>query len=138
MTSFILACAERCPSNPSDHELSHNILQMQDLLGIQWLALIEEPQRATLNQLLHDAASAPSKAVSAAPLPADRAASSQWIARSPVAVKLRLFCLPYAGGISENVFARQAFALTHSHSPKVDFCIFGKPTKVPSCMRTFK
>ena len=31
---------------------------------------------------------------------------SQWISPAPVSVKMRLFCLPYAGGISENVFSR--------------------------------
>ena len=33
---------------------------------------------------------------------------STWIAPSPVSVRMRLFCLPYAGGVSENVFARYA------------------------------
>ena len=31
---------------------------------------------------------------------------AQWIARAPVTIKMRLFCLPYAGGVSENVFGR--------------------------------
>jgi hypothetical protein len=30
----------------------------------------------------------------------------RWISPTPFSVKLRLFCLPYAGGVSENVFAR--------------------------------
>ena len=34
------------------------------------------------------------------------ATGSLWISPSPVTVKLRLFCLPYAGGVSENVYAR--------------------------------
>ncbi len=29
-----------------------------------------------------------------------------WISPAPVSVKMRLFCIPYAGGVSENVFAR--------------------------------
>ena len=37
---------------------------------------------------------------------ATAASGSLWIAPCPVSVKLRLFCLPYAGGVSENVFAR--------------------------------
>lgn len=34
------------------------------------------------------------------------AAAELWIARAPITIKLRLFCLPYAGGVSENVFGR--------------------------------
>lgn len=29
-----------------------------------------------------------------------------WIARAPITIKMRLFCLPYAGGVSENIFGR--------------------------------
>lgn len=29
-----------------------------------------------------------------------------WISPAPVSVKMRLFCIPYAGGVSENVYAR--------------------------------
>ena len=29
-----------------------------------------------------------------------------WVSPAPVSIKMRLFCLPYAGGVSENVFAR--------------------------------
>ena len=29
-----------------------------------------------------------------------------WISPAPISVKMRLFCIPYAGGVSENVFAR--------------------------------
>lgn len=29
-----------------------------------------------------------------------------WISPAPVTVKMRLFCIPYAGGVSENVFGR--------------------------------
>ena len=32
-----------------------------------------------------------------------------WISPSPVTVKQRIFCLPYAGGVSENIYARYAF-----------------------------
>lgn len=35
----------------------------------------------------------------------------QWIARAPISIKMRLFCLPYAGGVSENVFGRYAALL---------------------------
>eukprot|EP00887_Chlorella_sp_A99_P003340 scaffold26.g3340.t1 len=39
---------------------------------------------------------------------------SLWIAPAPVSVKMRLFCLPYAGGVSENVFGRWATLLPAS------------------------
>jgi hypothetical protein len=38
-----------------------------------------------------------------------RGGGASWIARAPISIKLRLFCLPYAGGVSENVFGRWAF-----------------------------
>jgi hypothetical protein len=34
------------------------------------------------------------------------AAGPPWVSPAPVSVKVRIFCLPYAGGVSENVFAR--------------------------------
>ena len=89
-----------------------NTLHVQDLLGVQSLALIEDPQRATLGQLMQDAAAARNKDPSSTlALPPQSNTSSQWIARAPITIKLRLFCLPYAGGVSENVFARQVSKL---------------------------
>lgn len=35
-----------------------------------------------------------------------KASDSLWISPSPFTVKMRVFCIPYAGGVSENVFAR--------------------------------
>ena len=37
---------------------------------------------------------------------------ARWVAPAPFTVKMRLFCLPYAGGVSENVFARCALTRT--------------------------
>lgn len=31
---------------------------------------------------------------------------AEWICRAPITIKMRLYCLPYAGGVSENVFGR--------------------------------
>ena len=42
-----------------------------------------------------------------------------WISPAPVSVKMRLFCLPYAGGVSENVFARWDGKETYSSSPQL-------------------
>lgn len=65
--------------------------------------LIEDPEGATISRLVAEAASA---AGSGAASQASGSWGSLWISPSPVAVKLRLYCLPYAGGVSENVFAR--------------------------------
>lgn len=32
--------------------------------------------------------------------------TSLWISPTPVTIRLRIFCLPYAGGVSANVFSR--------------------------------
>lgn len=32
--------------------------------------------------------------------------SPLWISPAPISIKMRLFCIPYAGGVSENIFAR--------------------------------
>lgn len=73
---------------------------LQDRFGVTSTTLVEDPEGVTIKQLLHDAIQHQNhKGASAMP-------GSQWVAPTPVSVKLRLFCLPYAGGISENVFAR--------------------------------
>ena len=78
---------------------------LQERLGLELTSLIEDPQSASVRMIAAEAhamlASGP-VGVSTAPLEP----WSTWIAPSPVSVKLRLFCLPYAGGVSENVFAR--------------------------------
>jgi len=50
-----------------------------------------------------EAAAAPAAALALAPPPP---AWSAWIAPAPASVRLRLFCLPYAGGVSEAVFGK--------------------------------
>lgn len=32
--------------------------------------------------------------------------AARWVAPAPRSIRMRLFCLPYAGGVSENVFGR--------------------------------
>ena len=41
---------------------------------------------------------------------------ARWVAPAPFTIKMRLFCLPYAGGVSENVFARCALS---AHRPEL-------------------
>jgi len=77
----------------------------QERLGLELTSLIEDPQSASVRMIAAEA-----HAIQASG-PASGSVSpsepwSTWIAPSPVSVKLRLFCLPYAGGVSENVFAR--------------------------------
>ena len=78
-------------------------------------SLMEDPQGATIKTLAAEAAAALSTSSAAAPTAAaaasEQALSSPWIAPAPSLIKLRLFCLPYAGGVSDNVFARQGRAL---------------------------
>ena len=58
-----------------------------------------------------DSAAATGQLVTAAPV---KAAGHLWISPAPFSVKMRLFCLPYAGGVSENVFGRWAQMLPAS------------------------
>ena len=67
--------------------------------------LLENPEGATLSQLAAEAARAAPENSGAAAAPAP---GSLWIAPAPAPVRMRLFCLPYAGGVSENVYARRA------------------------------
>lgn len=77
---------------------------MQEELGLELASLIEDPQNTSVRVI---AAEAFAKLASGAAGPAAAAETrSVWISPAPVTVKLRLFCLPYAGGISENVYSR--------------------------------
>lgn len=85
---------------------------MQDSLGVEVTSLIEDPASVTISSIAKEAwqriKSSPSGSASLAQSSssAEAAASQSWIARAPVQIKMRLFCLPYAGGVSENVFGR--------------------------------
>ena len=82
----------------------------QELTGVVLTGMVEDPEGATIRKLAAEAAAAlagpGATAPEAAAGPTERGQSSLWIAPAPALVKLRLFCLPYAGGVSENVFAR--------------------------------
>lgn len=76
------------------------------MLGIEVATLIEDPEAATIRQIAYEARtmlSATARLAGAMPL---SASAVSVIVPFPVAVKMRLFCLPYAGGVSENVFAK--------------------------------
>ena len=69
------------------------------------MALVEDPQNATARRLVAEALGGPVAGDATQPA----ALQNVWVSGAPVAVKMRLFCLPYAGGVSENVFGRRGF-----------------------------
>ena len=70
--------------------------------------LVEDPTNASVRRIAMEAASAGAAEVTGTDggAVAGAGSGSLWIAPCPVSIKLRLFCLPYAGGVSENVFCR--------------------------------
>lgn len=71
--------------------------------------LIEDPENATVQHIVAEAvAKGRSGGGRAAATGNEARIGSIWISPSPVSIKMRIFCLPYAGGVSENVFARCA------------------------------
>lgn len=86
---------------------------MQERLGVEIMSLIDDPSSATARSIAQEAharlqtRSPAGHARSDQPtLAAAKAVGPSWIAPAPVQIKMRLFCLPYAGGVSENVFGR--------------------------------
>lgn len=78
---------------------------LQERLGVELVSLIEDRDTATVDRLVEEAA-ASAQPGSFLRTDAESIVASPWFSRSPVSVRLRLFCLPYAGGVSENVFAK--------------------------------
>ena len=99
---------------------------------MQLMVLVEDPQAATIRSIVAEAtaqlaAHAPAATAAASGAPSGKpaaavhvaafagppaaehaavAAGPLWVSPAPISIKMRLFCLPYAGGVSENVFAR--------------------------------
>ena len=103
--------------------------KLQEALGVDLALLAEDPQGATINSIVEEAtpklAAVQSAAGSSLVVPAGGAAAAAaaavqvvtgplWISPTPVTVKMRLFCLPWAGGMSENLFARWSMMLPAS------------------------
>ena len=95
----------------------------QERLGVQLATLVEDPEGATVLRLAREAHAAlrdrrhgSGTAAGSGAGPGRQAARSAWVAPAPASVRMRLFCLPYAGGVSENVFARRgpSGALLHA------------------------
>ncbi len=101
----------------------------QDRLGLALTVLIEDPAGATVQRLVAEALQATTAGPSGGGQGASAAAAARgslWIAPCPVSVKLRLFCLPYAGGVSENVFARCMPPLAADQVPLLLDCVLLK------------
>ena len=116
---------------------------VQEAFGTELTSLIEDSEIATIRKLANEIqgtkANFPITADTAAPSNSNTAShTSVWIGRSPVSIKLRLFCLPYAGGVSENVFARSVTLL--SLCPilrKTFFSKSGRPQESEPCKLMF-
>ena len=78
---------------------------MQDIWAVEVSILIEDPAKATVKDLTAEIYGAlnlrhsPNENVTAGQ-------NYEWISPTLSSVKMRLFCLPYAGGVSENIYAR--------------------------------
>ena len=87
---------------------------LQDRLGIEITSLVEGAASATAELIAREAhalLSQRTQGVAGAVQGASALqAAGSWVARAPIVVKLRLFCLPYAGGVSENVFGRSVIS----------------------------
>jgi acyl transferase domain-containing protein/surfactin synthase thioesterase subunit/acyl carrier protein/NAD(P)-dependent dehydrogenase (short-subunit alcohol dehydrogenase family) len=105
--------------------------RLQEAYGVELATMAEDPQGATVDSIVSEIR----LALSDKSILGNRGASDEsavtkipeihqssvskvhkntWIAPAPTMVKLRLFCLPWAGGVSENLFARWSMMLPAS------------------------
>lgn len=84
------------------------IERFQECLGVEVLSLIEDPMNATIARLAQEAYAKLTLGGDDRLSTAQREEKSIWISPAPISIKMRIFCLPYAGGVSGNVFARWA------------------------------
>ncbi len=85
--------------------------RLQEITGLELTALIEDPEHASVRQIVSEAmgvhrsgGGGGEAAVTGSSM--QQRIMSPWISPAPITIKLRLFCLPYAGGISENVYSK--------------------------------
>ncbi len=81
---------------------------VQERLGIQVSSLTEDFTNATIAQLAQEAYAKLTLGGGKKSSIAQIGEESNWISPAPSSVKMRIFCLPYAGGVSEIIFARWA------------------------------
>jgi len=100
--------------------------KLQEALGVELALLAEDPQGATASSIISEAVLKIQLSTFAASGQGDLGfgqigvaedavpAGPLWISPSPITVKMRLFCLPWAGGVSENLFSRWSMMLPAS------------------------
>ncbi len=69
------------------------------------MSLIDNPARATI-ELLSEEVHHTLIADTPTTIAQGNEQASLWISPTPITIKMRIFCLPYAGGVSANVFSR--------------------------------
>ena len=69
------------------------------------MSLIDDPAQATI-ELLAEEVHRDLLANASSTTANSHGQASLWISPIPVIIKMRIFCLPYAGGVSANVFSR--------------------------------
>lgn len=109
--------------------------KLQEALGMDLALLADDPQGATVASIVAEAASKIKEtgpilgggrtlvvrvATNGGPRSGDIDDAEEgpkpvlWISPTPVAIKMRLYCLPWAGGVSENLFAKWSMMLPAS------------------------
>jgi acyl carrier protein len=84
---------------------------LQQATGLELYALVEDLSVASVDSIVQEIANAlqsPLKQRKTHQPDTAPVVGSPWIAPAPSFIKMRVFCLPYAGGVSENIFARCA------------------------------
>ena len=98
------------------------VLHVQDQFGVELVSLIENASEVTIEKLAHEV----QRLLGSQPHQGEQHAVSQtramasFICHAPITVKMRLFCLPYAGGVSANVFGRYAGSIAIPFSSWLD------------------
>ena len=78
----------------------------QEHFDVELMSLIENPAQATLELLAEEVYKNLIAKSNSKNNYRINEQMSIWISPTPVTIKMRIFCLPYAGGVSANVFSR--------------------------------
>lgn len=100
--------------------------KIEEVFGIQPSTLIDNPGGSNLEEIKNELELHASSTLSEVDLTLERrkidsrnnhpvkSKESPWISTSPISIKMRLFCLPWAGGVSEHLFSQWAMMLPAS------------------------
>jgi aryl carrier-like protein len=84
--------------------------KISEKTGMDIMTLVEDPERATISAIVREVAALHNSNQKHNPSihssQRHDSPAAVWISPAPVSIKMRVFCLPYAGGVSENIFAR--------------------------------